>query len=471
MLSRSVMLGSRWDSLRRGVRGVGAAARWTWKFGTEPDFAKKRVSDWKALAVHTWEGLKTGSRLFSKNVSISKNLFQKRAKGHGLTLQENKLLIRTVTDAFKLVPFSFFVIVPFAELLLPVALWVWPNMLPSTFKELISDDSRRLRRLRAKKEMASFFEKVINEKNESEVIPGKAKELVELQQLLKIENKSEPFPSAKNLVKFARLFSEDFQLEKMPIDHLRTICRVLGLNPFGFRSQLILQLRHATTSLLTEDRHIRWEGIDSLNTEDLRDACKARGMLPEEGTTEGQMRKMMENWLELSSQKDMPITLLLWSRSYAVTEDTELLRLQPESDDSYSSQRVEKYKAKVEWMIKRLKELEELEETTFNPQLIEPPNQEVSTDEPSDKQSMQRKIEVLQNEVKVKKVIIDMQNDMLKQQIELIAKLRDIPSLQKVPRRQGKEMRAELQKMYDQFESELKQLEDAIRENEASDNK
>jgi len=416
-----------------------------------------------AIASHSWEVLKTGSRLFSKNIRISKNLMQKRAKGHGLTLQENKLLVRTFTDSFKLVPFSFFVLVPFAEFLIPPALWIWPNMLPSTFKELISDDSRRLKRLRAKKEMATFFEKVITERSETEEVssPDKIKELKELQDLLKIKDKSEPFPSARNLRKFARLFAEEFQLENMPIDHLRTICRVLGLNAFGFRAQIILQLRHYSTSLLAEDRHIRWEGLDSLTTEDLWEACKARGMLPEEGTTDAQMRRMMEHWLELSSQKDMPITLLLWSRSYAITEDQELLKIQAEEVDS--SQRVEKYKLKVEWMLKRLKELEELEEITFNPQLIEPPAEEA---EPADKHELLSRIKNLQHEVKVKKTIIDMQNDMLKQQIELIAKLRDIPSLQKVPRRQSKEMRAELQKMYDQFESELKQLEDAIREKE-----
>jgi LETM1 and EF-hand domain-containing protein 1 len=43
-------------------------------------------------------------------------------------------LIRTTTDILRLVPFAIFVIVPFMELLLPVALKVFPNMLPSTFQ-------------------------------------------------------------------------------------------------------------------------------------------------------------------------------------------------------------------------------------------------------------------------------------------------------------------------------------------------
>jgi hypothetical protein len=38
----------------------------------------------------------------------------------------------------RLVPFAVFVIVPFMELLLPVALKLFPNMLPSTFEDKFS---------------------------------------------------------------------------------------------------------------------------------------------------------------------------------------------------------------------------------------------------------------------------------------------------------------------------------------------
>ena len=36
---------------------------------------------------------------------------------------------------FRLVPFIIFVVVPFMEFLLPVALKLFPNMLPSTFQD------------------------------------------------------------------------------------------------------------------------------------------------------------------------------------------------------------------------------------------------------------------------------------------------------------------------------------------------
>jgi len=43
-------------------------------------------------------------------------------------------LQRTTADLLRLVPFAVFVIVPFMEFLLPVALKLFPNMLPSTFE-------------------------------------------------------------------------------------------------------------------------------------------------------------------------------------------------------------------------------------------------------------------------------------------------------------------------------------------------
>ena len=54
--------------------------------------------------------------------------------GHELTRRERLHLNRTTQDILRLVPFMIFVIVPFMEFLLPFALKLFPNMLPSTFQ-------------------------------------------------------------------------------------------------------------------------------------------------------------------------------------------------------------------------------------------------------------------------------------------------------------------------------------------------
>jgi len=65
--------------------------------------------------------------------------------------------VRTTTDLFRLLPMSVFVIVPFMELLLPVALKLFPNMLPSTFEDSFKKEESMKRELRMRLAMASFM--------------------------------------------------------------------------------------------------------------------------------------------------------------------------------------------------------------------------------------------------------------------------------------------------------------------------
>ena len=48
-------------------------------------------------------------------------------------------LKRTTQDLLRLIPFSVFLVIPFMELLLPVALKLFPNMLPSTFTDTFKE--------------------------------------------------------------------------------------------------------------------------------------------------------------------------------------------------------------------------------------------------------------------------------------------------------------------------------------------
>lgn len=89
----------------------------------------------------TWEAIKheahhywMGSKLLWSEIKITTGILQRLLQGHGITRRERRQLLRTTTDIFRLVPFAVFVIVPFMELLLPFALKLFPNMLPSTFQ-------------------------------------------------------------------------------------------------------------------------------------------------------------------------------------------------------------------------------------------------------------------------------------------------------------------------------------------------
>jgi hypothetical protein len=91
----------------------------------------KETWQWiKEGAQHYW----VGSKLLWSEFKITWRIIGRVVEGHDMTRRERRQLIRTTGDMFRLVPFAIFVIVPFMEFLLPLALKVFPNMLPSTFE-------------------------------------------------------------------------------------------------------------------------------------------------------------------------------------------------------------------------------------------------------------------------------------------------------------------------------------------------
>lgn len=97
------------------------------------DAVKNPKETWKMIkevADHYW----LGSKLLWSDIKVAKDILSRVFEGHSMTRRERIQLIRTSTDIFRLVPFSVFIIVPFMELLLPFALKLFPNMLPSTFQ-------------------------------------------------------------------------------------------------------------------------------------------------------------------------------------------------------------------------------------------------------------------------------------------------------------------------------------------------
>ena len=92
------------------------------------------------------------------DVKTARNLFQKTLQGSTLTRRERKQLLRTVSDLFRLVPMSMFLIIPFMEFALPFALKIFPNMLPSTFQDSLKAEENMKRELKSRLAMAEFFQ-------------------------------------------------------------------------------------------------------------------------------------------------------------------------------------------------------------------------------------------------------------------------------------------------------------------------
>ena len=92
------------------------------------------------------------------DVKTARNLLGKTLEGSALTRRERKQLLRTVSDLFRLVPMSMFLILPFMEFALPFALKVFPNMLPSTFQDSLKSEENMKRELQSRIAMAEFFQ-------------------------------------------------------------------------------------------------------------------------------------------------------------------------------------------------------------------------------------------------------------------------------------------------------------------------
>lgn len=92
------------------------------------------------------------------DVRTARSLTVKALSGSSLTRRERKQLLRTVTDLFRLVPFSMFLIIPFMEFALPFALKIFPGLLPSTFQDSLKAEENMKRELKSRIAMAQFFQ-------------------------------------------------------------------------------------------------------------------------------------------------------------------------------------------------------------------------------------------------------------------------------------------------------------------------
>jgi LETM1 and EF-hand domain-containing protein 1, mitochondrial len=97
-------------------------------------------------------------QLLMADIRTARSLLAQTLTGSTLTRRERKQLLRTVSDLFRLIPFSMFVLIPFMEFALPFALRLFPNMLPSTFQDSLKAEESMKRELKSRIAMAQFFQ-------------------------------------------------------------------------------------------------------------------------------------------------------------------------------------------------------------------------------------------------------------------------------------------------------------------------
>ncbi|KAK7613397.1 LETM1-like protein-domain-containing protein [Phyllosticta paracitricarpa] len=286
------------------------------------DEEPKKLTIWQKVkkeASHYWDGTK----LLATEVRISTKLALKMAAGYELTRRENRQLRRTVQDLGRLVPFSMFVIVPFAELLLPVALKLFPNMLPSTYEGQKAKDSKMTSLRATRKEVSDFLRQTLTETGlPVSAVNAQREEFTEFFRKIRTTGES---PTQADVIKVCQIFKDDLTLDNLSRPQLVAICRYMNLNTFGTDNILRYQIRHRMRQIKRDDKMIFIEGVDSLSVPELQNACASRG-LRTHGMSPARLREDLQTWLELRLKHRVPSTLLVLSNAfmYSQGKDTEM---------------------------------------------------------------------------------------------------------------------------------------------------
>ncbi|KAF7002390.1 hypothetical protein CFC21_017888 [Triticum aestivum] len=297
--------------------GIGPALRVIASMG-RADWAAK-LKHWKEEFVSTLQHYWLGTKLLWADVSISSRLLVKLADGKSLTRRERQQLTRTTADMFRLVPFAVFIIIPFMELLLPVFLKLFPNMLPSTFQDKMKEEEALKRKLKARMEYAKFLQDTAKEmaKEVQTSRSGDMKQTAEdLDKFLDKVRKGGHVPN-EEILSFAKLFNDELTLDNINRSRLVNMCKYMGIQPFGTDNYLRFMLRKKLRDIMNDDKMIEAEGVESLSEEELQHACRERGHLDLLSTEE--MRHQLKDWLDLSLNQSVPSSLLILSRAFTVS--------------------------------------------------------------------------------------------------------------------------------------------------------
>ena len=261
---------------------------------------------------HYWDGTK----LLSTEVKISSRLALKMAAGYELSRRENRQLQRTVQDLGRLVPFSVFVIVPFAELLLPVALGLFPNLLPSTYEGQKSRESKAANLRDTRKQVSSFLRNTLRESGlPVSAVNTRKEEFTEFFRKVRATGDS---PTKEDVIKVCKVFKDDLTLDNLSRPQLVGMCKYMNLHTFGTDTMLRYSIRHRMRQIKRDDKAISFEGVDSLSVPELQMACASRG-LRTHGMSPAKLREDLQMWLDLRLKYNIPSTLLVLSNAYMYT--------------------------------------------------------------------------------------------------------------------------------------------------------
>ena len=258
-------------------------AMWPWAVS----LTKMSGAEWRVAIGTGWGHFKEelghywmGTKLLWVEVKIASRLLFKTTRGEALTRRERKQMTRTTADVFRLVPFAFFIVIPFMEFMLPVALKLFPNMLPTTFRNELKHEEELKKKLKAKMEVARFLQDTVKvmakglKQSRSGYTREKADHLYDF--MKKVRSGAQV--TNNDITRYAKLFNDEFTLDHISRAQLVNMCKFVALPPYGTDTFLRYQLREKLRSIKQDDRLIKQEGVSNLDIQELRGEARRRGM-------------------------------------------------------------------------------------------------------------------------------------------------------------------------------------------------
>jgi len=220
------------------------------------------------------------------------------------------------------------------EFLLPFAVKLFPNMLPSTFEDSFAEEEKKRKLLKLRLEMAKFLQETIEESG----IPGSERALAvkEFGEFFRRIRTTGEQASTEELIKMAKLFPDQLTLENMSRPQLVCMTRYMNLNAFGTDTFLRYQIRNQMLSIKKDDQLILLEGVDSLTPHELQAACQSRG-IPTSSTSPARLRSELSQWLDLHVARSIPSSLLILSRAFIFSDGILQTPASPSSSSSPSA--------------------------------------------------------------------------------------------------------------------------------------
>lgn len=287
---------------------------------SQPKKKKKQqgLAAWlKDQVLHLWHGF----RLLALNTRVTMRLKRQMMAGQKPTRRERQLLEKTTRDLLRLVPFSVFVIIPGGELLLPVALAIFPNLLPSTFtttdgrrqKQIMDGLGRGIARRR-------LFEHMVTQIIYHERFSPDSKSMLVFRAMA-----TDGVVDEAAIRSLAEYFDDGgpLALERLPRYVLRDLTIIAGIS--GTLSNRLKRILLPRTWYEAAARHAIDQEVDFRKKDDLslskvdlskltrheaENECQTRRMRwfgPQDA-----MAKQLSEWLSLSLDPDIPAHMLLF---------------------------------------------------------------------------------------------------------------------------------------------------------------